>query len=265
MQRFVMRGFLAMPLLAAGCTGTLDSTALGEISVEPEAGAYLRACEGAGTYDWGYNAGQATNITLIGIDLSIRPCDEEYSTHMVSQHIHIEVGEPCLIVSGQVKSHEQETREISMFALGFDEDGEFVAETLDRRARVAGYVSFDMEPGQTCEFVLHINPSNEIRTIRVFGSSYLEEPDEPSTPVPESEMVHLTFALKWLLKNNAEPSSDLVKITFPASWLQEPPEIPEGEETVELSVPERLLMDHNTSEDPDEITVTFPDYYFDGL
>ena len=255
MNRLVARGRLAILLAAVllatgGCTGTLDSTALGKICVEPEAGEYLRGCEGAGTYDWDYDAGQPTNITLIGIDLSIRPSDEEYSTHMVSHGVDIEVGDPCLVASGQVKSLEQETREVGMYAWGFDKDGELVAEALDRRERVAGCVAFYMEPGQTCDFVLHMNPSNEICTIRVFGSSYKEEPSEPSTPVPESEMVHLTFSQKWLLEHNAKPSSDLLKITFPASWLQEPPKVPEGEETVELSVPERLLMDHNTSDNP---------------
>jgi len=250
--------------LAAGCTDTLDPTALHEIRVEPEVGTYLRGCEGAGTHDWGYDAGEPTYIVLTDLRLSICPCDEEYSTHLVSRDIDLQVGDPCLVVSGRVGSHEEEKRQVSVFALGFDEVGQETAETLDSEMYY-GCVMFDIEPGQTCEFVLHLNPSAEIRTIRVFGSSYKEEPSEPSTSVPESEMTHLTFSRKWLLENNAEPSSDLIKITFPAWWLQQPPEIPEDEETAELSVPMRLLMDHNTSENPDEITVAFPSHYFNGL
>jgi hypothetical protein len=265
MTRRITLVLLVVALFAlGGCRNTPDEFDLARIVVEPEAGAYLHGCEGAGTYDWGYDAGQRTNIMLSDIDLSIRPCEMEYSTHWVSHDIDIEVGEPCLVVSGHVESREDEKREVGMFAWGFDEGGQLVAETLDSNSSY-GCILFDMEPGQNCEFLIHINPSDEIRAIRVFGSAYKADPSEPSTPVPESEMARITFSLEWLMENDVAPDDDTVTITFPASWLREPPEIPEEDETVELAVPMRLLMDHNESDDPDEITVTFPDYYFDGL
>ncbi len=91
------------------------------------------------------------------------------------------------------------------------------------------------------------------------------KPFVPSKPIPESEMTHITFAKDWLLKNDIEPDPGTIRITFPASWLQNPPFVTANEGNVELSVPTRLLKDHNESKSPDEITVSFPNYYFKGL
>lgn len=91
------------------------------------------------------------------------------------------------------------------------------------------------------------------------------KPFVPSKPIPESQMTHITFAKDWLLKNDIEPDPGTVKITFPASWLQNPPLVTANVGNVELSVPTRLLKDHNESNNPDEITVSFPNYYFKGL
>jgi hypothetical protein len=87
-----------------------------------------------------------------------------------------------------------------------------------------------------------------------------------SYTVPESEMTHITFSLEWILKNDVfqdDPST--VKITFPAAWLNNAPPVPEGETPVELRVPIRLLDDNNESQNPDEITVVFPNAYFIGM
>jgi len=260
---FLVGLFVAVLLLACGCSDTLAPSALGNIRVEPETGKCLRTWEGAGTYELGY-IGEPSNINLMDIQLRIQPCEREYHTHWVDHDIDLEVGDECLIVSGHVESNEARESEVGMFAVGYDENGKIVAETLDS-GRVANCIEFDMEPGHTRGFLLHMNPSNKIQTIQVYGASYIEEAFEPSTPVPESEMTRITFSRDWLLENDHSAGEGTVTITFPASWLEEPPVIPERQETIELVVPTRLLMDHNMSDNPDEIAVTFPAYYFAGL
>jgi len=83
--------------------------------------------------------------------------------------------------------------------------------------------------------------------------------------VPESGMVHIIFSLNWILNNDAEPDPNTIKITFPESWLTDAPLILKNDSPVELSVPRRLLDDHNGSKDPGFYTVVFPNYYFKGL
>ena len=95
-----------------------------------------------------------------------------------------------------------------------------------------------------------------------------EQPSSSTIPlnqVPESEMLHIIFSLDWILKNDAWPDDSSVKITFPTSWLTNAPPVPEGETPVELRVPVRLFNEHNQSQNPAEVTVTFPAEYFIGL
>jgi hypothetical protein len=86
------------------------------------------------------------------------------------------------------------------------------------------------------------------------------------TSVPESDLTHITFSLEWILKNDIfQDDPTTVKITFPASWLNNAPPVPEGEIPVSLRVPLQMLNLHNTSQNPEEITVVFPNTYFEGM
>jgi len=221
------------------------------VEIEPAAGSYL---------DRGNQ--EESPVKLIEVEASIGICQQPYGIMRSRDMLHI--GDPCLLVRGRIENQHEEAEEITIRAVGYDENENIVSGTLDSD-RIPGVLGMDVDPGEIGEFVLHMNPSDRLRTIRIYGSVY-EEPDfVPSKPVAESEMTRITFSLEWLLENDAEPDDDTVTITFPESWLREPPEIPADEETVELSVPTRLLMDHNESDDPSVITVTFPDRYFDGL
>ncbi len=257
---------LVVALLSTGCSADATAPAVrSDILVRPEAGSYL-------TDYWQ----QPTDIMLVDAVASIRSCGKEYGTRFMYPGVDLKAGDACLVVAGHVVNRDQKALEIAMFARGYDENGVWVAETLDSNG-VYGSITFDIEPGEVREFLLHLNPSDSVRTIQVSGGPYKDRLTGPTTPIPgnpnpppatpvrESEMTRITFSLEWLLENDAEPDDDTVTITFPESWLREPPDIPEDEETVELSVPTRLLMDHNESDDPSLITVTFPDRYFDGL
>jgi hypothetical protein len=179
----------------------------------------------------------------------------------------IQAGEDCLEVSGHISSYDPEGWKVTLWADGYDETGAKVAYTQES-ALIPGQLGLRVAYGETVEFVMHLNAPEEIDTIQLYAQSFSHadfQPGPPSTPLPQSEMIRITFSKEWLLENDVEPDEDLVTITFLESWLRHTPDIPEREETVEFAVPRRLLMDHNTSEHPAMITVTFPRYYFDGL
>jgi len=91
------------------------------------------------------------------------------------------------------------------------------------------------------------------------------KPFESSTPVPKSEIAHITIPKDWLLENDMEPNPSAVTITFPERWARETPGCAPLEDTVELCVPKRMLADANCSKNPSEFSVTFPNRYFKGL
>lgn len=91
------------------------------------------------------------------------------------------------------------------------------------------------------------------------------KPFESSTPVPESEIAHITIPKDWLLNNDMEPNPSTVTITFPERWVRDAPKCAPLEDTVELCVPKRMLADANRSKNPSEFSVTFPNRYFKGL
>jgi hypothetical protein len=240
---------LAVALFSAvACTDAPNQTAPSGILLEPAPGSYL-----ATSHD------EVTAILLEEADVSFGVCDEDVGD--------LKTGDPCIVVSGRITSHDTESWVIALWAVGYDQYGLEVAGTQES-FMIPGHTGVVAAYGETVEFVTHLNTADEVKAVRLFAQSFSYahfQPGPPSTPVSESEMTRITFSRTWLLENDVEPDKGTVTITFPESWLRDPPDIPEGEEIVELAVPTRLLMDHNTSDDPSVITVTFPDRYFDGL
>ncbi len=219
-----------------------------EILIEPAPGSYLCTSHG-----------DVTKIMLEEATVTLGVCDENVGD--------LKAGDTCILVSGRITSHDPESWVVALWARGSDQDGLKVAGTQES-FMIPGRTGVEAAYGETVEFVIHLNATDAVEKIRLFAQSHSYEefrPGPPSTPLPQEELTRITFSRTWLLENDVEPDEGTVTITFPESWLQEPPTIPDGEEAVELSVPERLLMDHNTSANPDEITVTFPSYHFEGL
>ena len=250
-------------VFADGCADAPAPVVSSDILVQPEMGSYL-------TDYWQ----QETDIMLVDASVSNRSCGKDYRTRFMYPGVDLKAGEACLVVAGHVENHAKRQLEIGMFARGYDENGVWVAETLDSDG-VYGSITFDIEPGETRDFLLHLNPSDRVRTIQVFGGPYKnrrtglptpvrDEPFTSSTPLPESEMTRITFSRKWLLENDQDPGESYVKITFPESWLREPPHIPE-DEAVEVRIPTLWLKHNNESDNPDEITASFSVRFFNGL
>jgi hypothetical protein len=160
-------------LLTMGCSADTPGPVVQvDLPVEPEAGSYL-------TGYWN----ESTPIMLTDVSVTLRPCDRDYKTHFMYPGVDLEAGDPCLVVSGLVENHGDEVLKIGMFAYGYDENGVWVSETLDNDG-IRGSIMFDIEPGQTREFLLHMNPSDEVRSIRVSGGS-TDRVRGPKTPIPE--------------------------------------------------------------------------------
>jgi len=164
--------FFVVVLLAMGCSAdSLGPVVQVDLPVEPEPGNYL-------TGYWN----ESTPIMLTDVSVTLRPCDRDYKTHFMYPGVDLKAGDPCLVVAGHVENRADERLEIGMFAYGYDENGVWVSETLDNGG-IQGSIMFDIEPGQTHEFLLHMNPSDGVRSIRVSGGGK-DRLTGPTTPIP---------------------------------------------------------------------------------
>ena len=164
--------FFVVVLLAMGCSADTPGPVVQvDLAVEPEPGDYL-------TGYWN----ESTPIMLMDVSVTLRPCDRDYKTRFMYPGVDLESGNPCLVVAGHVENRGDEVLEIGMFAYGYDENGVWVSETLDNDG-IRGSIMFDIEPGQTREFLLHMNPSDRVRTIRVSGGTK-DRLRGPTTPIP---------------------------------------------------------------------------------
>jgi hypothetical protein len=168
---------LSVLLQVGGCTDTPGPVVQVDLPVEPEVGSYL-------TGYWN----ESTPIMLTEVSVTLRPCDRDYKTRFMYPGVDLKAGDPCLVVAGHVENHGDEELEIGMFAYGYDANGVWVSETLDKGG-IQGSIMFDIEPGQTHEFVLHMNPSDAVRSIRVSGGG-TDRMRGPKTPIPEERWWH---------------------------------------------------------------------------
>jgi hypothetical protein len=177
-------------------------------------------------------------------------------------------GDPCLLVLGDIKNDTSENMTVIGSALGYNADWEPVAWTLSA-ARIMGQFEYSVPARSSRSFEVPLTYAEDVRLIEIHAASYDSEtffqPPMTSEPMPESELTRITFSKEWLLENDVEPDPGTVEITFPASWLVESPPVSADDECVELTVPTNMLNAHNKSANPEEITVLFPAYYFDGL
>ncbi len=177
-------------------------------------------------------------------------------------------GDPSLLVTGDIKNDTSENLTMVGSALGYNAGWEPVAWTLSS-ARIMGQFEYSIQAHSVRSFEVPLTYAEDVRFIEIRAASYDSEtffqPPMTSEPLPESELTRITFSKEWLLENDAEPDPGTVKITFPASWLEEFPPVSSDDESVELTVPTKMLNAHNESTNPDEITVSFPNYYFKGL
>ena len=138
--------------LPTGCT-------INEIEVLPAAGNYLYD-----THD------EPLEVFPIDVQVEQSISDEEYFPAWYPGD-KVDVGESILVVSGTIRNEHTENTYISMFASGYDGEGEKVSWTLDS-AHISGQILLILENGETGEFTIHFNTAENIETIRIFADSY---------------------------------------------------------------------------------------------
>lgn len=79
------------------------------------------------------------------------------------------MGDPILVVRGTVQNKHKDYKEISMYAEGYDKTGEQVAWTLDA-AHLVGVIGLHVENEETGDFKIHLNMSENVKSIRIFAS-----------------------------------------------------------------------------------------------
>jgi len=233
----------------AGCGERYEEGQVLSVRVEPGPGESLTA-----------------GIVIEDVRVIVGTLAKDVSTPETPKEYH--AGDLCLVISGRMRNATNEGLMVGYSVTGYDSQGDAVAWTLTSH-HIPGAASLGVPPQSTEDFEIVVSWSSEVSVLEMTGGASGDQwpyaPSTPSSPLPESEITSVILSLQWVLENDTEPNPGTVRITFPATWLENPPPIQAGEEAVELSVPTRLLMDSNTSKNPDELTVTLPNRYFKGL
>ena len=161
MKTAILVLFIVSLVLVGACTSTnnggetqsavTDSTTGAEIIVEPALGSYIG------------------NSLIILKDIQIKT-DISDKKYFSPWYPSLEKGDPCLIVSGHIQNRHKGKSNIVMSAEGYDEAGEEVAWTLD--AAPHHRIQLGLEYGETGAFTLHLNVSEDMRTILIFAGAY---------------------------------------------------------------------------------------------
>jgi hypothetical protein len=132
-----------------------------EVTIEPKPGHLLGNDEGK------------TGIILGNVRVESGVCDRDYFSSSLDSML--QKGQSCLIVSGNITNLDMDKYEIALWGRGCDESGTVVSETLDA-THISGQIGIHLETNETCEFILHMNPGNGLKEIRLYGASYLITP-----------------------------------------------------------------------------------------
>jgi len=87
----------------------------------------------------------------------------------------VDTGELILIVNGSIQNTRNSNIEIEMYAEGYDANGKQVSWTLDY-VHNEGQISLHLEKEQLCNFTLHLNMDDSIKSLRIFAYDYDEVP-----------------------------------------------------------------------------------------
>ena len=161
--------FIVSLVLAGACTSTSNrgeiqsvvpgSTTGAEIKVQPALGSYL------------HNAfNESSEVILKDVQIKTGICEKEYFSPLYPSHT-VKRGDPCMLVSGHIQNKHEENSEIAMYAEGYDEAGELVAWTLDA-AHIPGQIGLHLKYEESGAFTLHLNLSENIKTIRIYANNY---------------------------------------------------------------------------------------------
>jgi hypothetical protein len=133
--------------------------ALTSISVSPSPGAYLTNSESV-----------SSGVLLLDVQVNPGISGKQYISPWYPAH-KVNAGDSVLVVSGSIQNKHRENKEIAMYAEGYDAAGKQVAWTLDA-AHIAGQIGLHLEKEAAGRFTLHLNPAENIRSIRILANNY---------------------------------------------------------------------------------------------
>lgn len=84
---------------------------------------------------------------------------------------HYYVGDPCLLVIGDIKNDTTENLYVDLFAEGFDSDGNQVSHTISS-GTIVGHIQTDVPSGSSNNFQLTLNWDENVQLIIIHANSY---------------------------------------------------------------------------------------------
>jgi len=180
-----------------------------------------------------------------------------------------EAGDACIIVSAEFTNNTDTDNLLLITAEGYD-DADTQTSWCLSSGPLVGLADYDLPAHKTITVNLELSWTDSLSRITMQGTTKkgttLYDITTEATPVPESEMVRILFDEEWFNKNDKDPDPHSVYITFPRTWMETgKSDSYNSTGGIELAVPRQLLLDDNESQNPDEITVRFPNAYFNGL
>jgi hypothetical protein len=116
----------------------------------------------------------SSQVELEEVMVSEGPSGREYISPAYPGHT-IKVNDSIMVVTGRVHNGHPTFEEIAMYATGYDKSGKEVAWTIDA-AHIPGQIGLRLGLNEPGIFILHLNASKDIKTIRIFANIYAETP-----------------------------------------------------------------------------------------
>ncbi|HEX7475123.1 MAG TPA: hypothetical protein VF318_04085, partial [Dehalococcoidales bacterium] len=104
--------------------------------------------------------------------------DKDYVDTFNQKQSIVKKGEPCWLVTGQMESQLDADKYMTMYATGFDNNGQEVARILDC-GPICGVISVFLPAKGFGGFILHLNAAPEVSNIELFPSKDLSDIPPP--------------------------------------------------------------------------------------
>ena len=131
--------------------------AVTKITLAPSPGSYLLDSEN-----------EPSEVLLQTVQMNKGISDKQYNS--VNLNHPINVGKDILEINGTIQNNDQINKYITLYAEGYDTKGKQAVWTLD--AYIQGYIVIHLETGETSEFTLHLNFTENVKSIRIYASNY---------------------------------------------------------------------------------------------
>lgn len=117
-------------------------------------------------------------IVLRSVGVRQGVLDKDYVNISGGEPTATKKGEPCWLVTGQIESRLESDKYMTMYAKGFDVNGQEVAHVLDA-GPIMGIIAVFLPAKGFGGFILHLNAAPEVVRIELFPSNSLSDIPPP--------------------------------------------------------------------------------------